>query len=68
MADNAAKALIICADGTEIEVRNTVDDLLKRLDGSTSRHIPLMRITTDAGKDVWLNASQIREIQPYESK
>lgn len=70
MADTETNAVIVLAVGTPIAVRETVAQIQNGIDGSTSRHIPVITVTDNRGTEHRINVNQIVEFHEpvhYES-
>jgi hypothetical protein len=61
MADNETKAVIVMSEGTPLNVRQTVEEILTAIEGVTSRHIPLITVMDERGNEHRINANQIVE-------
>ena len=59
MADNDTKAVIVLTEGDPLNVRETVEQIMNRIEGVTSRHIPLIEVTDDSGNAHRVNAQEI---------
>jgi hypothetical protein len=60
MADNDPKSVIILTVGDPLTVTETVDEILRAIEGVTSRHVPLITVTeTPSGVEHRINAEQI---------
>ncbi len=54
--------------GKSHNLSSTIEEIENAIDGSTTRHIPLIKVVDVMGHDVWVNANQIEAIQVYARK
>jgi hypothetical protein len=70
MADNDTKTVIVLREGQELKVQETVEQVMNAIEGVTSRHIPLIKLTDERGIEHQINANQIVQFHepiPYRS-
>jgi hypothetical protein len=69
MAGNEINAVILLGE-RELKVTQTVEQVMNLIEGVTSRHIPLIKVTDERGIEHQVNANQIIEFHapiPYRS-
>jgi hypothetical protein len=70
MADNDTKAVIVLTEGNPLNVQESVDQIMSLIEGVTSRHIPLIKVTDERGIEHQINAQEIVQFHepiPYRS-
>ena len=70
MADEDENTVIVLTDGTKLNVQETVEQIMNLIEGVTSRHIPLIKVTDERGVEHRINASEIVQFHapiPYRS-
>jgi hypothetical protein len=55
-------AVIIFENDVRKSVRNTVDQIRHSMRSVRTPHVPLIMVVEQDGREVWINASRIREI------
>jgi hypothetical protein len=66
MADAEIKAEIVFAGDETLRVRSTVEQITKEIEGVTTPHFPLIKVVSQEGDEIWLNANHIRAFKVYD--
>ena len=65
VADAEIKAEIVFAGDETLRVRSTVEQIKKEIEGVTG-HLPLIKVVSQEGDEIWLNANHIRAFKVYD--
>jgi hypothetical protein len=66
MADAEIKAEILFAGNETLRVQSTVEQIKKEIEGVTTQHIILIKVVSQEGDEIWLNANHIRAFKVYD--
>jgi hypothetical protein len=66
MGDNEIKAQIVFDDNEMMEVQSTVVEITGEIEGQKSLALPLIKVADADGNEVWINATHIRMVKPYD--
>jgi hypothetical protein len=65
MAGAEIKAEIVFAGNETLRLQSTVEQIKKEIGGVTG-HIPLIKVVSQEGDEIWLNANHIRAFKVYD--
>jgi hypothetical protein len=66
MADAEIKAEILFAGNETLRVQSTVEQITNALEAVTTPNIPLIKVVSQEGDEIWLNANHIRAFKVYD--